>query len=157
MAARFVHAGGDLLRRRLEAAGVEVPEDGHEGVPADVAAAGDQAVELEPGPLANGGGGREGGEVVEEEGAPGGEDAAVDADGGGALPRGERDLGVGAVEEGRVEEALEVVAEAAQPDGLELRRRGPRRRRRGLGRRGRGREANGGGLHGARAAARRRF
>jgi hypothetical protein len=159
VAARVVHADGGLLRRRLEAAGVEVPEDGHEGVPADVAAAGDQAVELEPGPLANGGGGREGGEVVEEEGAPGGEDAAVDADCGAALPRGERDLGVRAVEEGRVEEALEVVAEAAQPDGLELGRRGQRRRR-GLGRRGRRREANGGGLHGAtarKATARRRF
>ena len=128
MAARFVHAGGDLLRRRLEAASVEVPEHGHEGVPADVAAAGDQAVELEPGPLANGGGGREGGEVVEEEGALGGEDVAVDADGGAALPRGERDLGVGAVEEGRVKEALEVVAEVAQPDGLELRQSGLRRR-----------------------------
>ena len=57
MAARFVHAGGDLLRRRLEAAGVEVPEDGHDG---RCGAAGDQAIELEPGPLANSGGvGRE--------------------------------------------------------------------------------------------------
>lgn len=160
MAARVVHADGGLLRRRLEAAGVEVSEDGHEGVLADVAAAGDEVGELEAGPLAAAaGGGREGGEVVEEEGAPGGEDAAVDADGAAALGRCERDLGVRAVEEGRVQQALQVVAEAAEAHGLEVRRRGPprlvllllrRRRRRGQGRRrrGRGREADGGDLHG---------
>lgn len=155
VAARVVHADGGLLRRRLEAAGVEVAEDGHEGVVADVAAAGDEVGELEAGPLATGGGGGgrglEFGEVVEEEGAPGGEDAAVDGDGGAALGRGEFDLGVGAVEEGRVEQALQVVAEAAEADGLEVGRRGPRlvvllRRRRG--RRRRGREADGGDLHG---------
>jgi hypothetical protein len=72
-------------------------------------------------------------EVVEEEGAPGREDAPVDADGLARFREG--DLGVDAVEEGRVEEALEVFAEAAVADGLEL---GPRRR---------GGEAGGGGLH----------
>jgi len=85
VAARIVHADGGLLRRGLEAAGVEVAEDGHEGVVADVVPAGDEVGELEAGPLAAAGRGREGGEVVEEEGAPGGEDAAVDADGGAAL------------------------------------------------------------------------
>jgi hypothetical protein len=142
VAAGVVDADGRVVRRRPEAPRVQVPENGHEGVAADAAATGNQAGELQARLVAA----VVGREVVEEEGASGGEDAAVHAD--GAVR--EDDLGVGAVEEGRVEQALEAVAEAAEADGLELDRCGPRRRARGRGRRGG--EADGGGLHGRVAA-----
>jgi hypothetical protein len=142
VAAGVVDADGRVVRRRPEAPRVQVPENGHEGVAADAAATGNQAGELQARLVAA----VVGREVVEEEGASGGEDAAVHAD--GAVR--EDDLGVGAVEEGRVEQALEAVAEAAEADGLELGRCGPRRRARGRGRRGG--EADGGGLHGRVAA-----
>ena len=50
--------------------------------------------------------------MVEKEGVPGGKDAAVDADGAAALRRGERDLGVGAVEEGHTTDGRWQIARA---------------------------------------------
>lgn len=139
MRAPFVDAHRRVPRRRLEAAGVQVPKNGDEGVAADVAPTRDQLRELQPRLLLLAGSGvGERGEVVEEEVAPGGEDAAVDADDGVVAPGREDDVGVRAAEEGRVEEALEVGAEAAEADGIEvggllglLRRRGRRGRRGG--------------------------
>lgn len=151
VAAAVVQAGGGLGGRRPEAAGVQVAENGDEGVSADVAPAGDQPVEVQLRLVAGGGGGGGGGggEVVVEEAAPGGEDAAVDAHDGAAAgvaaSGGEDDLGVGAVEKGGVEEVLEVPAEAAEADGVDAARSRLRRRR---GRRRRGGEAYGGRLHG---------
>lgn len=59
VSARIVHADGGILRRRLEATGVEVREDGHEGVLADVAAPRYEVSELQPGFFSNSGGGGE--------------------------------------------------------------------------------------------------
>lgn len=126
--ALVVDADGGALRRRLEEAGVEVAKNGHDGVAADVAPTWDKLGELQPRLLAGGGGG-ERGEVSEEEVAPGGEDAPVDADDGVVAPSREDDVGVRAVEEGGVEEALEVGAEAAEADGVEVGRRSLRPRR----------------------------
>lgn len=127
MRAEPVNAYRHILRGRSELARVEIAQEDHEGLPADPTT-GDQLVHDVPGlPLLSIPSASFSGEEVTEEPAPCGQDAAVDAD---RSPF-HCDLGVSAVKLGVEEEALEIRAQLAEAQDLEvgptLRRRGRRR------------------------------